>query len=219
MDVFKLLHEQYTQLREKLNEESDGLSFDLLQNSINEEYYNRVEQATSLLCRFYETKLVPLNLHNSLTYRLNDNHYENLKICMLIDLERSYEGLGHSTSFNTPEGIALMILLDKMIGNKEIVTYDHLAKVSIATISLIDIIPALSGCSDFLGDRYSLYIASLLNKKYPEAEKLYRRLIYHLCKTIAEVDGEISPSEEEWLREIALLNDDDPNNDIDISNL
>ena len=41
--------------------------------------------------------------------------------------------------------------------------------------------------------------------------------MYKFCKAIAEVDGEISVSEEEWLREIALLNDDDSNNDIDIS--
>lgn len=219
MDAFTLFHEQYTLLRNKLNEEPDGFSFDFLQNGITKEYYNRVELATSLLCKFYETKLVPLNLHNTLAYRLNDNHYENLKICMLIDVERSYEGLGHSTSFNTPEGIALMIFLDKMIGNKEIVSYGDLANVSSATLSLIDIIPALSECSESLGERCSLYIADLLNKKSPESEKTYRRLIYLLCKTIAEVDGHISLSEEEWLREITLLNDDDPNNTIDISDL
>ncbi len=144
MDAFKLLHEQYTQLRKKLNEEPDSFSVDLLQNGITEEYYNKVDVATSLLCKFYEVKLLPLNLHNALAYRLNDNHYENLKICLLIDVIRSYEGLGHATSFNTPEGIALMILLDKMIGNKEIVTYRQLAKVSTATLSLIDIIPSLS---------------------------------------------------------------------------
>jgi hypothetical protein len=154
-----------------------------------------------------------------LAYRLNDNHYENLKICLLIDVIRSYEGLGHATSFNTPEGIALMILLDKMIGNKEIVTYRQLAKVSTATLSLIDIIPSLSECSESLGDRYSLYIASLLNKKSPEAMKIYRKLIYHLCKTIAEVDGQISEVEEDWLKEIALLNDNDLNNDIDVMGL
>ena len=44
-------------------------------------------------------------------------------------------------------------------------------------------------------------------------------LLYNLCKKIAEVDGEISFSEKEWLNEIALLNDDDPDNDIDISGL
>lgn len=40
-----------------------------------------------------------------------------------------------------------------------------------------------------------------------------------MCKRIAEVDGEISLSEKEWLNEIALLNDDDPANDIDVSNI
>jgi hypothetical protein len=49
--------------------------------------------------------------------------------------------------------------------------------------------------------------------------KIYRKLIYHLCKTIAEVDGQISEVEEDWLKEIALLNDNDLNNDIDVMGL
>jgi len=33
------------------------------------------------------------------------------------------------------------------------------------------------------------------------------------------VDSEISEAEEDWLNEIELLNDDNPNNDMDISGL
>lgn len=64
-----------------------------------------------------------------------------------------------------------------------------------------------------------MYLPTILEKKSPENEYLYRRLIYNLCKTIAEVDSEISEAEEDWLNEIALLNDDNPNNDMDISGL
>jgi len=84
---------------------------------------------------------------------------------------------------------------------------------------LIDIIPYISECSEGLGAKYSLYLPTILEKKSPENGYLYRRLIYNLCKTIAEVDSEISEAEEDWLNEIALLNDDNPNNDMDISGL
>ena len=112
-----------------------------------------------------------------------------------------------------------MILLDKIIGNREIVKYEQLGYVSAATLSLIDLVPYISDCSVQLGSRYSLYLPTVFEKKAPDLEHLYRRLLYNLCKTIAEVDGDISLAEEEWLNEIALLNDDDPSNDIDINNL
>ena len=59
-----------------------------------------------------------------MSYRLNDNHSENTKICLIIDVLRCYEGLGHPTTFTTPEGVALLIFLDKMLGNKEITSFD-----------------------------------------------------------------------------------------------
>ena len=65
----------------------------------------------------------------------------------------------------------------------------------------------------------SSYLYNFGNTYAPEIEKLYRRTLYNLCKTIAEVDSEITAAEEEWLNEIALLNDNDPDNDIDISGL
>jgi hypothetical protein len=138
---------------------------------------------------------------------------------MLIDVLRCYDGLDHPTTFTTPEGIALMILLDKILGNREIASFKQLEEVSSATLSLIDIIPYISECSDTLGAKYSLYLPALLAKKVPDAETLYRRLVYSLCKTIAEVDGVISPAEEDWLNEIALANDDNPNNDVDLNGL
>lgn len=112
-----------------------------------------------------------------------------------------------------------MVLLGKILCVGEIQTYEQLKSVNSATLSLIDIIPYISECSDELGNRYSLFLSSMIEKESPDIDRLYRMLLYNLCKKIAEVDGEISYSEKEWLNEIALLNDDDPDNDIDISGL
>ena len=219
MEMFQQLYEQYSLVKAKLQENDMDFATDLLQYGITEDYFQKVNQATELLHKFYTVKLSNSNIRNALAYRLDDNHSDNVKFCVLIDVLRCYDGLDHATSFTTPEGIALLILLDKFIGNREIVKYTQLETVSSPTISLIDIIPYISECSDALGSKYSLYLPTILEKKTPELVKLYRRLIYNLCKTIAEVDGNISVAEQEWLNEIALLNDDDPNNDIDIEGL
>lgn len=220
MGKFQSLYEQYSLLKEKLKENVNDFSADLRQYGITEDYYRKVDDATELLCKFYDVKLANATIKNALAYKLNDNHTENVKICLLIDVLRCYEGLSHPTTFTTPEGTALLLLLDKILGKREIKTFAQLGAVSSPTLSLIDIIPYISECSEGLGEKYSLYLPTILEKKSPENEyHLYRRLIYNLCKTIAEVDSEISEAEEDWLNEIALLNDDNPNNDMDISGL
>ena len=206
-------------LKNKLKENLDDFSTDLLQYGITDDYYNKVDSATELLCKFYDAKLSNTTIYNALAYQLKDNHAENVKICLLIDVMRSYDGLSHPSTFTTPEGTALLLLLDKLLGNREIKSYTHLGKVSSNTLSLIDIIPYISECSEALGSKYSLYLSPLIAKKTPKNDLLYRKLIYNLCKTVAEVDGEISAAEEDWLNEIALLNDDDPSNDIDIDDV
>lgn len=219
MGKFQSLYKQYSLLKDKLKENVNDFSADLLQYGITEDYYRKVDEATELLFTFYNAKLDNATIHNALAYRLNDNHAENMKMCLLIDVLKCYDGLSHPSTFTTPEGTALLLLLDKILGNREIKSYAHLGAVSSPTLSLIDIIPYVSECSEGLGTSYSLYLPTILQKKSPKNEHLYRRLIYDLCKAIAEVDGEISEAEEEWLNEIALLNDDNPNNDVDISGL
>lgn len=219
MDKFIQLYEQYSLLKNSIKEDNSGFTTNMLQYDITRDYFDKVNQAADLLQKFYEVKLENPSIRNAIAYRLNDNHNENVKFCLLIDVLRCYDGLNHPTTFNKPEGIVLMVLLDKFIGNREITAYEQLETVSTSTLSLIDLVPYISECSEQLGSRYSLFLPSIFVKKMPEIEKIYRRLIYKLCKTIAEVDGEISISEQEWLNEIALLNDDDPNNDIDLSDL
>ena len=217
MDKFSQQYDEYALYKEKVGEDNTDFSTDLLRYDITQDYYLKVNRAAELLQRFYDAKLANSSIRNAIAYRLNNNHADNVKFCLLIDVLRCYDGLDHPTSFTRPEGIALMILLDKIIGNNEIMAYNQLEAVSAATLSLIDLVPYLSECSEQLGSRFTLYLPTIFEKKAPNLIRLYRRLLYNLCKTIAEVDGEISPAENEWLNDIALLNDDDPDNDIDIS--
>lgn len=219
MDKFSQLYNQYALYKEKVNEDNSDFTTNLLQYDITEEYFLKVYKAVELLLRFYEAKLTNTTIRNALAYRVNHNHADNVKFCLLVDVLRCYDGLSHPTTFTTPEGIALMILLDKIIGERRIMVYEQLSAVDSATLSLIDLVPYLSECSEQLGSRYSLYLPTIFGKKNSDTEKLYRRILYNLCRTIAEVDGEISAAEDEWLNEIALLNDDTPDNDIDISGL
>lgn len=219
MDNFSLLYNQYALYKEKVNEDESDFNTNLLQYGITEDYFTKISKATELLLRFYKAKLTNTTIRNSVSYRLHHIHAANVKFCLLIDVLRCYDGLNHPTTFTTPEGIALMVLLDKIIGDTKIISYKQLESVSSATLSLIDLVPYLNECSEQLGSTSSLYLTTIFEKKAPDMERLYRRILYILCKTIAEVDGEMSMAEEEWLNEIALLNDDDSNNDIDISNL
>ena len=154
-----------------------------------------------MLQRFYEAKLANPTIRKEVAYRLSDDHADNVKICLIIDALRCYDGLNHPTSFTRPEGVALMVLLDKILGKNEIRAYHDLEAVSAATLSLIDLVPYISECSEQLGSRYTLFLPTIFEKKAPEVERLYRRLLYNLCKTIAGVDGEISLAEDEWLRD------------------
>ena len=219
MDKFSQLYEQYSLYKEKVNKDDSDFTTNLMQYDITLDYFIKVSRAVELLLRFYETKLSNTTIRNAVAYRLNHNHLDNVKFCLLIDVLRCYDGLNHSTTFTTPEGIALMVLLDKLIGENRIMAYEQLSEVDSATLSLIDLVPYINDCSEQLGSRYSLYLPTIFEKKAPEIEHIYRRTLYNLCKTIAEVDSEITAAEEEWLNEIALLNDDDPDNDVDISGL
>lgn len=219
MDKFNQLYDEYALYKAKVDEDNSDFTTNLLQYDITEEYFIKVSKATDLLQRFYESKIANPKIRNAVDYSINHNHADNVKFCLLIDVLRCYDGLSHPTTFTTPEGIALMMLLDKIIGGNKIIAFSQLESVSAATLSLIDLVPYISECSEQLGSRYTLYLPTIFVKKAPELERIYRRILYNLCKTIAEVDGEISSAEKEWLNEIALLNDDDPNNDLDISGL
>ena len=220
MESIEILYEQYYNLLERIQENSSSdFATNLLQYDITQDYYNQVDKAAGLLKNFYDKYLKGSNIEEPINERFQSRRVENVKFVLLIDVLRCYDGLDHPSSFTTPEGIALMILLGKILCVGEIQSYEQLESVSSATLSLIDIIPYISECSEDLGNRYSLFMSRMIEKESPDIDRLYRMLLYNLCKKIAEVDGKISFSEKEWLNEIALLNDDDPNNDIDICDI
>lgn len=220
MHSLDILYNQYSQLKKKQQEnDADGFATNLLQYGIHEDYYNQVDKATGVLMDFYYKYLTSEDIWKLIDEKLKDDREDNVKFCLLVDVFRCYDGLDHPTSFTTPEGIALMLLLGKAFDLGEIKSYNQLSSVSSTTLSLIDLIPYIGEFSDELGDRYSLFISPILQNISSKIDRLYRLLLYNLCKKIAEVDNEISISEKEWLNEIALLNDNDPSNDIDVGNL
>lgn len=220
MKSINILYEHYDRLKAELQGDLENdVTTNLLQSGITREYFDKVNAAIELLQKFYDRHLKSNQIHEAVAAQLNSTRKENVKFCMLIDIMRCYDGLDHPTSFNTPEGVALMMLVDKMIGESKIERYEQLAGVSSTTLELIDIIPYINECSYELGNRYSLFMSSVFEKVSLDMDKLYRRLIYNLCKHIAEVNGVITISEKDWLNEIALLNDDDPENDTDIKGL
>lgn len=136
MESLEILYEQYYNLIEKIQENtSNELRIDILQYGITKVYYENIDKATGLLQNFYDKYLMIDKIRNTVCERLSDNHPENVKFCILIDIMRCYDGLGHPTSFTTPEGIALMILISKILRLCEISSYEQLRIVNSATVS------------------------------------------------------------------------------------
>lgn len=215
MESLNKYREQLKQLRSVT--ENDSVNVDLIQYGITEQYYNDIVKAVDLIVDFEEKYLNSHNMYNSISNVINDVDDDDIKLCVLVDIMRCYNGLNHSTSFMTPEGVALLILVNRIYKIGSIKNYEELRAVSYSTISIIDIIPYISECSYELGRTDSLLLSDILVKESPQTDNLYRLLIYNICKKIAEVDDVLSVSEKEWLEKIARLDDDDITNDIDIS--
>jgi len=213
-DLFDEIHQKIQDLKTRQDE---GVQVDLLQSGITPEYYAKVEGAADTLLTFCEKYLDERSVREAAEQMVQAEDDDVARMLVLVDVVRCYDGLDHPTSFNRPEGVALMLVLGKMLNVGRVADYSALAHVSATTLELIDIVPNLGGCSEYLGEDNELCVSTLLASLNPQVDHLYRLLIYDLCKRIAEADGEISPAEEDWLHEVARLNDDDTANDIDVS--
>lgn len=191
---------------------------DLTQYGVTEEYFSKILSSVTLLYDFSYKYLHNSTLASKLSELTSLQKEDSVCLCMLIDVMRCYNGLNHSISFTTPEGIALLILLSKVydIGHFEL--YIDLKYVDSKSLMLSNLLPYIDECSNELG-KDCLIISSLLEKDNPEADIQYRKIIYKLCKNIAEVDGVILWEEKEHLEIIARLDDDDESNDIDVTSL
>lgn len=213
MNCFTNLYRQYYHLQDCCKTlPADNGSTNLMQYGITKEYFDKMNRAAGLLRNFYDKYLANDRVAKSMAEKIGDEHVENVKFALIIDVLRCYDALGHPTSFTTPEGIALMAFLGDMLGFGQLKSYKQLAEVKPVTLSLLDITPYVSACSEVLGKSYSLFVPTLLSGEAPEVDKLYRMLMRNFCEAIAEVDGVITLSESEWLNEIAPQTDGTQNN-------
>ena len=218
MKSFNDIYQAYLGLKEK--DQDDGLTTDLTGSRVTATYFEQVYNATRMLRDFVDRYLAGnARVVEAVNNFTGIERAMNVKFAVLVDVIRCYDGLDHPTTFNRPEGIALMLVLTQMLDLDTIDDYSQLSQVRPGTLSSLEIIPYLDACSQELGNPYSLFVSSILEQINERTDRLYRLNIYSLCKKIAEVDGHITVAEKEWLEEIARLADDDPSNDIDVSQI
>ena len=200
----------------------EPLTSDLSPN-IDERYFENVDYATSSIVSFYEDYISDTRMHVALQSRMNTRrrkNYDDLKLMLMIDIERAYEGLHHPTRLNSPEGLALFLLLVKMFRPDFFVTYEGLKAIPEDIINLDGLVPYISNCSAQIDipEKESV-ISILLQEVRPKADRFYRVYLYRLFEAVAQVDGIITEEEQNYLKKLLRLDDDDVSNDIDIESV
>ncbi|MBR1699671.1 MAG: hypothetical protein IJ714_07805 [Bacteroidales bacterium] len=190
---------------------------------IEESYFDKVDHASTTLVQFYDRYIADTVMHSALHARINTRHrknYDDLKLMVMVDVVRAYEGLDHSTRLNCPEGIALLLLLVKFFRPDYFITFPGLKEIPTDIINLDGIVPYISACSDMIDiPSEESTISELLLEAHPKHERTYRVCLYHLFEAVSEVDGVISLSEREYLMTLLRLDDDDVTNDINIDSI
>lgn len=210
--MVKKIFAQLESLSYREKKDSD-LTFDLTQY-ISEEDFKRYKKAIELLVVYCDKYLINKKIFDSVSSVFQNENGNNVKLSVLIDIIRCYDGLNHPTSFNSAEGIALMMFVGDYFSIESINSYNELKHTSEIAVSLIDLIPCVCEFSAKIGDCYNLFLAPIIDQYNRENAKMYRILLYNFSKRVAEIDSKISESEDDWLKEILLLNDDDTSNDI-----
>ncbi len=200
--------------------EDDVITVDISNPNISIDYFNKIDHLSSVLVAFYDNYIADARMHQALHELFNTRrrkNYDDLKLALMVDVVRAYEGLDHSTSLQTPEGIALLMLLVKMFRPDYFINYSELNAVPSDIINLDGIVPYISACSDEMSTvEEGLIISKLLSGVHSKAEPTYRKCLYYLFEAVSNVDGVISISEKEYLMELLNLNDDDVCNDISV---
>lgn len=201
----------------------EDITVDLSRNGVSQEYFDKVDNASTCLVAFYERHIATTLVHNALydiVMLYKRRTYDDLKLCLMIDVIRCYIGLEHPTSLNSKEGLGLLMLLVKMYKPNYMLTYEGLSTIPESVINLDSLVPFIGACSDEINIKTEKSIIStLLQQSKKNEDKLYRELLYRFCEAISEADGKISISEREWLMSILNLDDDDITNDINIDSI
>ena len=189
-----------------------------LSTNIDERYFDNIDYATTTIVSFYEDYIADTRMHVALQSRMNTRrrkNFDDLKLMLMIDIERAYESLHHPTRLNSPEGIALFLLLVKMFRPDYFVTYEGLKSIPEDIINLDGIVPYISECSAQIDiPENESVISTLLHEAHPKADRFYRVYLYRLFEAVAQVDGVITDDERSYLKKLLRLDDDDVSNDI-----
>lgn len=194
-----------------------------LSSGITEEYFDKIDQASSMLLSFFEKYIADTRIHVALHELVNTRRrkdYDDLRLIQMVDVIRAYEGLDHSTRLNSQEGIALLLLLVKFFRPDYFITFQGLKAIPTDIINLDGIIPYISACSDEIDiPKDESIVSTLLQDVRPKVDRTYRTCLYHLFEAVSQVDGVISQSEKEYLMTLLHLDDDDVTNDITIESI
>ena len=191
-----------------------------LSTGIERDYFDKIDHASTAILSFYDRYIADTRTHMVLHQHVDTHrrrNYDDLKLMLMVDVIRAYDGLNHSTRLNCPEGIALLMLLVKFFRQDYFISYEGLKEIPTDIINLDGLVPYISNVSDQIDIPMDESVISiLLLEAYPMADKTYRSAMYALFEAISEVDGVISQSEREYLMTLLHLDDDDVTNDIDI---
>jgi len=194
-----------------------------LSAGIEESYFDKIDHASTSILSFFERYIADTRMHVALHERINTRrrkNYDDLKLMLMVDIIRAYDGLNHSTRLNCSEGIALLMLLVKLFRPDYFISYQGLKGIPADIINLDGLIPYISNVSDQIDiPLEDSVISMLLQEVHPKADRVYRISLYHLFESVSEVDGIITQAEREYLMTLLHLDDDDVSNDIDTDSI
>lgn len=201
-----------------INPELDGVTVDLTRSGVTREYFNKLDESSNALLDFFQETVAKQEVRDALQGIVTMEGYqenEDLMLCFLMDLVHCFEGLDHSTSLNTCEGLALLNVMAKVYRPDYYMSFEELSEIPQFIINLDAMTIYIDGCIEETEIMKNQSLVSvLLQIVNPEADKEYRILLYRLCEAISEADGVISISEREFLMNVLRLDDNDVSTDI-----
>lgn len=99
-----------------------------------------------------------------------------------------------------------------MLGHKE------LGRIKDDTTELIGMLHLVYQCSEDMGGKHELIVPKAMKQHSDVAEKEYRRKIYNLCRIVASMDNQLEEVEDDYLKEVALLDDESSTNNAFVKN-